>query len=128
MTHTKEIIEKYLNSKADKSTQNAFADWLSAPVDAELKEELLRNEWEKEECLTEENVSRSYNKVMTRIRRRSLSRWMKYAACSVAASVAIAAVLYFSLPKNDVESLQMASSVPKNPPSKASSNSFARIG
>ena len=111
MTHTKEIIEKYLNSKADKSTQNAFADWLSAPVDAELKEELLRNEWEKEECLTEENVSRSYNKVMTRIRRRSLSRWMKYAACSVAASVAIAAVLYFSLPKNDVESLQMASSV-----------------
>lgn len=111
MTHTKEIIEKYLNSKADKSTQKTFVDWLSAPVDAELKEELLRNEWEKEECLTEENVSRSYNKVMARIRRRSLSRWMKYAACSVAASVAIAAVLYFSLPKNDVESLQMASSV-----------------
>lgn len=111
MTHTKEIIEKYLNSKADKSTQNAFADWFSAPVDAELKEELLRMEWEKEECLSEEEVTRSYDRVMTRIRRRSFSRWMKYAACSAAASVAIAAVLYFWLPKNDVESLQMASSV-----------------
>jgi ferric-dicitrate binding protein FerR (iron transport regulator) len=99
MTHTKEIIEKYLKSKADKSTQQTFVDWLSMSVDEELKEELLRNEWEKDECLTEENVSRSYNKVMAKIRRRSFSRWMKYVACSVAASIVVAATLYICLPR-----------------------------
>lgn len=111
MTHTKEIIEKYLNGKAGKSTQENFADWFLASTDAELKEEILREEWEKEEFLSEEEVSRSYNRVMTRIRRRSFSRWMKYAACSAAASVAMAAVLYFTLPKNGAESIQMADSV-----------------
>lgn len=111
MTHTREIIEKYLNSKADKSTQQTFVDWLSMSVDEELKEELLRNEWEKEECLTEENVSRSYNKVMTKIRRRSLSRWMKYAACSLAASVVMVTILLFSLSKDDAGSDMLADSV-----------------
>lgn len=111
MTHTKEIIEKYLNSKADKSTQQTFVDWLSMSVDEELKEELLRNEWEKDECLTEENVSRSYNKVMAKIRRRSLSRWIKYAACSVAASVVMVTILLFSLSKDDAGSDILADSV-----------------
>lgn len=111
MTHTKEIIEKYLNSKADKSTQQTFVDWLSMSVDEELKEELLRNEWEKDECLTEENVSRSYNKVMAKIRRRSLSRWIKYAACSVAASVVMVTILLFSMSKDDAGSDMLADSV-----------------
>ncbi len=111
MTHTKEIIEKYLNSKADKSTQQTFVDWLSMSVDEELKEELLRNEWEKDECLTEENVSRSYNKVIAKIRRRSLSRWIKYAACSLAASVVMVTILLFSLSKDDAGSDRLADSV-----------------
>mgnify|MGYP003294773009 CR=1 FL=1 len=111
MTHTKEIIEKYLKSKADKSTQQTFVDWLSMSVDEELKEELLRNEWEKDECLTEENVSRSYNKVMAKIRRRSLSRWIKYAACSVAASVVMVTILLFSMSKDDAGSDMLADSV-----------------
>ncbi len=110
MAHTKEIIEKYLNSKADKSTQDTFVDWLTAPVDEELKEELLRNEWEKEESLTEGEVVRSYNKVMTKIRKRSFSRWMRYVACSVAASIAVAVVLHFSMPQKGVEPLNVAGS------------------
>ncbi len=114
MTHTQEIIEKYLKSKADKNTQNVFADWLSAPVDTEFKEELIKNEWEKEECLSEEDVTRSYSKVMTRIRRRSFSRWMKYAAFSAAASVAVAVVLYACFPRGGMTSERLlAQSSPK---------------
>ena len=112
MTHTKEIIEKYLKTKADKNTQEIFADWFSEPVDAGLKEELLMDEWEKEECFSEEDVTRSYNKVMTSIRRHSFSRWMKYAACSAAASIAVAAVLYTCFPKGEMvpQQLQVQSS------------------
>ncbi len=113
MTHTKEIIEKYLNSKADKSTMATFADWLSVPFDTDTKEELLRKEWEKEECLSEEDVARSYNRVVAKIRRRSFSRRMIYMACSAAASVAIAAVLYVCFPKkeNPADSPQVQYSV-----------------
>lgn len=112
MTHKKEIIEKYLKTKADKNTQEIFADWFSAPVGVELKDELLMNEWEKEEHLSEEEVARSYNRVMTRIRRRSFSRWMKYVACSAVASIAVAVVLYACFPKGEMapERLQVQSS------------------
>ena len=101
MTHTKEIIEKYLESKADKNTQGVFADWLSAPTDADLKEELLREEWEKDAFLSEEAVDRSYKHVKTKIRRKTVAKRFKYWSVSAVASIGIAVLLYMCFPKSD---------------------------
>lgn len=101
MTRAKEIIEKYFKTQADRRTQHLFVDWLCASADSQLKEELIREEWEAEANLSEEEVAHSYNQVRSRIRRRNSSRKLKFWACSAAASVIMAAALYACFPKMD---------------------------
>jgi len=101
MTRTKEIIEKYLDSTADKNTRKIFADWFSAPIDEELKEDVLRAEWEKDVYLSEEDVARSYNQVNSKIRRRTTFRRLRYWSVSAVASIAVSVLLYICFPKSE---------------------------
>ena len=101
MTHAKEIIEKYLNSGGgSRNSQKVFVEWLSAPIDADLKDELLKEEWEKGGSLSEDAVSRSFNQVKTKIHRRTTVGRLKYWSFSAVASIAVAVLLYTCLPKS----------------------------
>ena len=103
MTHTKEIIEKYFKGNADKKTSALFVEWFSAPMDANLKENLIWDEWETDAILSKEETMRSYAQVMGKIRKRSLIRSFKFWSCAVAASLVFAALFYACFPKLEVD-------------------------
>lgn len=97
MAHFKEIIEKYFSQSVDNETKGLFADWLSMPVDDELKDQILQEHWEKEYYLSPEDIDRSYRSVQKRIfsgRSRKVRRVLPWA---VAASFALAFLLHLSL-------------------------------
>lgn len=96
MAHFKEIIEKYFSQTVDKETKGLFADWLSMPVDEELKDQILQEHWEKEYYLSPEDINKSYRAVQRRIcsaRPKNVRRILPW---GIAASVAVAFVLYLT--------------------------------
>ena len=67
MAHSKRILDKYLSQNVSKETQGLFAEWLAAPVDEELKDQILQDHWEREYYLSPEDVEKSYKAVRRRI-------------------------------------------------------------
>lgn len=67
MAHSKRILDKYLSQNVSKETQGLFVEWLAAPVDEELKDQILQDHWEREYYLSPEDVEKSYKAVRRRI-------------------------------------------------------------
>lgn len=67
MAHSKRILDKYLSQNVSKETQGLFVEWLAAPVDEELKDQILQDHWEREYYLSPEDVEKSYKAVCRRI-------------------------------------------------------------
>ena len=66
MVRIKQIIEKFFSQNVDNKTKRLFAEWLSAPVDKELKDSVLMEQWEKECYLSPGDMSKSYTAVEKR--------------------------------------------------------------
>ena len=102
MAHSKQIIDKYFSQNVSEKAKTLFADWVSAPVDEELKDQILQDQWEREYYLSPEDVEKSYQEVCRRINisrpervRKIKSLWWVAAASAavVATFVAISAVI-----------------------------------
>ena len=97
MAHSKQIIDQYFSQNVSKKARSLFADWVSAPVDEELKDQILQDQWEREYYLSPEDVEKSYKDVCRRInvsKPRSLRKFkpLLWAAASVAAVAAVVAI------------------------------------
>ncbi len=103
MAHFKEIIEKYFSQSAGNETKGLFADWLSMPVDEELKDQILQEHWEKEYYLSPEDIDRSYRSVQKRIYSRRSEKVKRILPWAVAAAFALALVLRLTI-STDVQS------------------------
>ena len=103
MAHFKEIIEKYFSQSAGNETKGLFADWLSMPVDAELKDQILQEHWEKEYYLSPEDIDRSYRSVQKRIHSGRSEKVRRVLPWAVAAAFALALVLRLTI-STDVQS------------------------
>ena len=103
MAHFKEIIEKYFSQSAGNETKGLFADWLSMPVDEELKDQILQEHWEKEYYLSPEDIDRSYRSVQKRIYSRRSEKVRRILPWAVAAAFALALVLRLTI-STDVQS------------------------
>lgn len=103
MAHFKEIIEKYFSQSAGNETKGLFADWLSMPVDEELKDQILQEHWEKEYYLSPEDIDRSYKSVQKRIHSGRSRKMRSIFPWAVAASFALALMLHLTLQRSDVQ-------------------------
>ena len=96
MARIKEIIEKYFSQNTSARTRSLFMEWLSSPVDEEMKDTILKEHWEREYYLSPEDVGRSYNSVMRKIRHsqsKSVRKYIPWVWASVA-SVAFVVLLW----------------------------------
>ena len=97
MAHSKQIIDLYFSQNVSKKARSLFADWVSAPVDEELKDQILQDQWEREYYLSPEDVEKSYKEVCRRInvskpRRLRKFKPLLWAAASVAAVAVVVAI------------------------------------
>lgn len=67
MEHSKKILDNYLSQNVSHETQGLFAEWLAAPTDEELKDQILQDHWEREYYLSPEDIEKSYKVVRARI-------------------------------------------------------------
>ena len=67
MARSKQIIDKYFSQNAGKKTQGLFAEWFSTPIDEEIKDQLLQDQWEREYYLSPEDIEKSYKAVRRKI-------------------------------------------------------------
>lgn len=98
MAHSKRILDKYLSQNVSKETQGLFAEWLAAPVDEELKDQILQDHWEREYYLSPEDIEKSYKAVRRRIggsERTKPVRSVKSLWIGVASAVAVAVLVTF---------------------------------
>lgn len=106
MAHSKRILDKYLSQNVSKETQGLFVEWLAAPVDEELKDQILQDHWEREYYLSPEDIEKSYKAVRRRIdgprQAKSVksvrSLWIGVAA---AAAVAVFVTFFAFLPERE---------------------------
>lgn len=99
MARSKQIIDKYFSQNAGKKAQGLFAEWFSTPIDEEIKDQVLQDQWEREYYLSPEDIEKSYKAVRRRIdvsehadtRKSYRSLWI--AVASAAAVAVFAAVL-----------------------------------
>ena len=98
MAHSKRILDKYLSQNVSKETQGLFVEWLAAPVDEELKDQILQDHWEREYYLSPEDVEKSYKAVRRRIdgsERTKPIRPVKSLWIGVASAAAVAVLVTF---------------------------------
>ena len=100
MAHSKRIVEKYFSQNVSKKARSLFADWFSIPVDEELKDQILQDQWEKEYYLSPGEVEKSYEAVIKRINSTHKSKSRKFrpifwagATSVVVAAIAVAVVI-----------------------------------
>lgn len=106
MAHSKRILDKYLSQNVSRNTQDLFAEWLAAPVDEELKDQILQDHWEREYYLSPEDIEKSYKAVRRRIDgaekakyvRSARSLWLGVAS---AAAVAVLVTFFAFLPERE---------------------------
>lgn len=110
MAHSKEILDKYLSQNVGRKTRGLFAEWISAPVDEELKDQILQDHWEREYYLSPEDIEKSYKAVQKRIghskpRKHKTLHWV--GAAAVMLVVLFLSVLgiasLFQTPSSDVD-------------------------
>ena len=63
MAHSKRIIERYFSQNVSKKDRSLFADWFSVPIDEDLKDQILQDQWEREYYLSPEDIEKSYKAV-----------------------------------------------------------------
>ncbi len=69
MSKVKKIIKSYLVHRYPETVQREFLEWFEAPVDSQLKDEILRTEWDELEApVSMLTLKRSYEAVISRIR------------------------------------------------------------
>ena len=111
MAHSKRILDKYLSQNVSKETQGLFAEWLAAPVDEELKDQILQDHWEREYYLSPEDIEKSYKAVRNRIEGPRQTKSVKsvrslWIGVASAAAVAVFVALFAFLPAR-VEPLEV---------------------
>ena len=97
MAHVKEIIDRYFLQAVSGKAKSLFAEWLSLDTDSDLKDEVLKEYWEKEYYLAPEYVEKSYRAVQKKIKAKKQKTARRYApwyVTGVAASLALAMLLY----------------------------------
>ena len=101
MVRIKQIIEKFFSQNVDNETKRLFAEWLSAPVDKELKDSVLMEQWEKECYLSPGDMSKSYAAVEKKIRRsdsKPVGRFIPWVWAGVASAACIALAIFLKAP------------------------------
>ena len=101
MVRIKQIIEKFFSQNVDNETKRLFAEWLSAPVDKELKDSVLMEQWEKECYLSPGDMSKSYTAVEKKIRRsdsKPVGRFIPWVWAGVASAACIALAIFLKAP------------------------------
>lgn len=69
MSKVKKIINSYLLHTYPEQVQSEFADWFSSPVDKEVKDALMREQWDGiDSSVSKLHLRRSYESVWERIR------------------------------------------------------------
>lgn len=111
MAQSKRILDKYLSQNVSKETQGLFAEWLAAPVDEELKDQILQDHWEREYYLSPEDIEKSYKAVRNRIEGPRQTKSVKsvrslWIGVASAAAVAVFVALFAFLPAR-VEPLEV---------------------
>ena len=107
MAHSKRIIEKYFSQNVSKKARSLFADWFSMPVDEDLKDQILQDQWEREYYLSPGEVEKSYEAVIKRISSTGKSKSRKFrpifwvGATSAVAAIVVAVAIFATPSKTD---------------------------
>lgn len=107
MAHSKRIIEKYFSQNVSKKVRSLFADWFSVPVDEDLKDQILQDQWEREYYLSPGEVEKSYEAVIKRISSTGKSKSRKFrpifwvGATSAVVAIVVAVAILATPSKTD---------------------------
>lgn len=99
MSRVKRIIELFLLGGYPSSTAEKFTEWISSPIDARDKDEVLNSFWEDIDQLATPQTEISYTSTLIRInkRRKNIKRQSLYAMISRISAIIVVPIMIIAL-------------------------------